>query len=167
MASELIVKKRRPINKKEARSIKEGILSTHNLEMPISAGKFEIGKTDNFDVLISKGNIIALIDNNLVHLTVRGLLMNSVERGWVQVDMGAVPYVCNGANTMSAGINDVSPEVVKGQHVWIREENHHKPLAIGIALMDAKEMLTSEKGKAIKSLHYICLLYTSPSQRDS
>ena len=48
--SELIVKKRRPINKKEARSIKEGILSTHNLEMPISAGKFEIGKTDNFDV---------------------------------------------------------------------------------------------------------------------
>ena len=133
MASELIVKKRRPINKKEARSIKEGILSTHNLEMPISAGKFKIGKTDNFDVLISKGNIIALIDNNLVHLAVRGLLMNSVERGWVQVDMGAVPYVCNGANTMSAGINDVSPEVVKGQHVWIREENHHKPLAIGIA----------------------------------
>ena len=155
VASELIVKKRRPINKKEARSIKEGILSTHNLEMPISAGKFEIGKTDNFDVLISKGNIIALIDNNLVHLAVRGLLINSVERGWVQVDMGAVPYVCNGANTMSAGINDVSPEVVKGQHVWIREENHHKPLAIGVALMDAKEMLMSEKGKAIKSLHYI------------
>ena len=155
MASELIVKKRRPINKKEARSIKEGISSTHNLEMPISAGKFEIGKTDNFDVLISKGNIIALIDNNLVHLAGRGLLMNSVERGWVQVDMGAVPYVCNGANTMSAGINDVSPEVAKGQHVWIREENHHKPLAIGIALMDAEEMLTSEKGKAIKSLHYI------------
>ena len=155
MASELIVKKRRPINKKEARSIKEGILSTHNLELPISAGKFEIGKTDNFDVLISKGNIIALIDNNLVHLAVRGLLINSVERGWVQGDMGAVPYVCNGANTMSAGSNDVSPEVVKGQHVWIREENHHKPLAVGVALMDAKEMLMSEKGKAIKSLHYI------------
>ena len=155
MVSELIVKKRRPINKKEARSIKEGILSTHNIEMPISAGKFEIGKTDNFDVLISKGNIIALIDNNLVHLAVRGLLMNSVERGWVQVDMGAVPYVCNGANTMSAGINDVSSEVVKGQYVWIREENHHKPLAVGIALMGAEEMLISEKGKAIKSLHYI------------
>ena len=81
--------------------------------------------------------------------------MNSVERGWVQVDMGAVPYVCNGANTMSAGINDVSPEVVKGQYVWIREENHHKPLAIGIALMNAEEILASAKGKAIKSLHYI------------
>ena len=155
MASELIVKKRRPINKKEARLIKDGISSTHGIGMPIVAGKFEIGKTDNFDVLISKGNIIALVDGAFVHLSVRGLLSNSVDKGWVQVDMGAVPFVCNGANTMSAGINDVSPEVAKGQYVWIREENHHKPLAIGIALMGAEEMLTSEKGKAIKSLHYI------------
>ena len=95
------------------------------------------------------------MQDDLVHLSIRGLLINPVERGWVQVDMGAVPYVCNGANTMSAGINDVSPEVVKGQYVWIREENHHKPLAVGITLMDAEEMLTSQKGKAIKSLHYI------------
>jgi len=123
--------------------------------MPIKAGKYEIGKIDNFDVLISKGNIIALIKDKLVHLSVRGLLTNSVETGWVQVDMGAVPFVCNGANTMSAGINDVSPEIIKGQYVWIREENHHKPLAIGLALMDAKEMVTSGRGKAIKSLHYI------------
>ena len=155
MASELVVKKRRPINKKEARFIKEGIITTHNLEMSIEAGKFEIGKTANFDVLISKGTIIAIIDDSVVHLTVRGLLTNPVDSGWVQVDMGAVPFVCNGANTMSAGINDVSSDVVKGQYVWIREENHHKPLAVGIALMSAEEMLISEKGKAIKSLHYI------------
>jgi len=155
VAVELVVKKRRPINKKEARFIKEGILVAHNLDMPIKAGKYEVGKIDNFDVLISKGNIIALIKDKLVHLSVRGLLTNSVETGWVQVDMGAVPFVCNGANTMSAGINDVSPEIIKGQYVWIREENHHKPLAIGLALMDAKEMITSGRGKAIKSLHYI------------
>ena len=155
MAVELVVKKRRPINKKEARFIKEGILAAHNLDMPIKAGKYEIGKIDNFDILISKGNIIALIKDTFVHFTVRGLLANSVETGWVQVDMGAVPFVCNGANTMSAGINGVSPEIVKNQYVWIREENHHKPLAIGLSLMDAEEMLKSEKGKAIKSLHYI------------
>ena len=155
MAVELVVKKRRPINKKEARFIKEGILAAHSLDMPIKAGKYEIGKIDNFDVLISKGHIIALIKDEFVHFTVRGLLANSVETGWVQVDMGAVPFVCNGANTMSAGINDVSQEIIKNQYVWIREENHHKPLAIGLSLMDAEEMLKSEKGKAIKSLHYI------------
>ena len=76
MVSDLVVKKRRPINKKEARFIKEGISKTHNLDMPIVAGKYEIGKTDNFDVLISNGNIIALIDDKVVHLAVRGLLSN-------------------------------------------------------------------------------------------
>ena len=155
VAGNLVVKKRRPINKREARSIKEGILQSHKIEMPIAAGKYEIGRTEGFDILISQGNIIAIVVEGLVHLTVRGLLANSVDNGWVQVDMGAVPFVCNGANTMSAGINAVSPEIIKGQHVWIREENHHKPLAIGLALMDANEMLASEKGKAIKSLHYI------------
>ena len=65
------------------------------------------------------------------------------------------PFVCNGANTMSAGINAVSPEIVKGQYVWIREENHQKPLGVGKALLDAKEILSSTKGKAIEALHYI------------
>ena len=64
MAVELVVKKRRPINKKEARFIKEGILAAHNLDMPIKAGKYEIGKIDNFDVLISKGNILHLLKTN-------------------------------------------------------------------------------------------------------
>ena len=59
MATELVVKKRRPINKKEARFIKEGILISHNLDLPIEAGKYEIGKTEDFNILISKGNIIA------------------------------------------------------------------------------------------------------------
>ena len=73
----------------------------------------------------------------------------------VQVDMGAVPYVCNGANVMSAGINDASKEIVKGQYVWIREESHHKPLGVVKALLDRNEMLSLDKGKAIQAFHYI------------
>ena len=69
--------------------------------------------------------------------------------------MGAVPFLCNGANAMSAGINDASPEVVEGQYVWIREENHHKPLAIGKAILSSADMLSSDRGKAVQALHYI------------
>jgi PUA domain protein len=69
--------------------------------------------------------------------------------------MGAIPFICNGANVMAAGINGVSPEISKGQFVWIREENHHKPLGVGRALLDGKEILESKQGKAIKALHYI------------
>ena len=68
MAGNLVVKKRRPINKREARSIKEGILQAHKIEMPIAAGKYEIGRTEGFDVLISKGHIIAIVMEELVHL---------------------------------------------------------------------------------------------------
>ena len=67
VATELVVKKRRPINKKEARFIKEGILNSHNLDMPIEAGKYEIGKTEDFNILISKGNVIALIGDSPAH----------------------------------------------------------------------------------------------------
>ena len=155
MSTPLVVKKRRPINKKEAKVFNLKLSEAHELDFNFTAGKYERGLCEDFQVLIQNGNVIALIVDDIYHLSVRGLLHYNPIKGWVQVDMGAVPYVCNGANTMSAGINDVSPEVVKGQHVWIREENHHKPLAVGVALMDAKEMLMSEKGKAIKSLHYI------------
>ena len=56
---------------------------------------------------------------------------------------------------MSAGINDASKEIVKGQYVWIREESHHKPLGVGKALLDRNEMLSLDKGKAIQAFHYI------------
>ena len=39
--------------------------------------------------------------------------------------------------------------------MWIREENHHKPLGVGRALLDSNVILESKQGKAIKALHYI------------
>ena len=125
------------------------------LSLPISAGNYELATSRNFDVVIQHGHIIALDLNNQIHLSVRGLLSHTPQAGWVQVDMGAIPFVCNGANVMSAGINEASSEVVEGQYVWIREENHHKPLAVGKALLSSDDMLTLDKGKAIQALHYI------------
>ena len=155
VANNLVVKKRRPINKKEAKRIRQGLLNTHNMEFSIKAGEYELAKADDFDVIIQNGHIFALVVDDVTHLSVRGLLSITPQTGWVQVDMGAVPYVCNGANVMSAGINDASSEVVEGQYVWIREESQHKPLAVGKSLLSSQEMLNSDKGKAIKALHYI------------
>ncbi len=155
MPNNLTVKKRRPINKKEAKRIKQGLFDTHNMEFPIKAGEYELAEAGEFDVIIQNGHIHALVVEDVTHLSVRGLLLTTPQSGWVQVDMGAVPYVCNGANVMSAGINDASPEIVEGQYVWIREESQHKPLAVGKSLLSSQEMLNSNKGKAIKALHYI------------
>ena len=155
VSSLLVVKKRHPINKKEAKKLNKDLFKTHGVNFYIEAGKYEKGICSDFEVLIQNGHIIAIIIEGISHLSVRGLLHHELQTGWVQVDMGAIPFVCNGANVMAAGINDVSPEISKGQFVWIREENHHKPLAVGQALLSSKDMLSSEKGKAVKALHYI------------
>ena len=92
-------------------------MDTHGLDLPISAGNYEQAFSENFGVVIQHGHIIALVLDDQIHLSVRGLLSHVPQAGWVQVDMGAVKFVCNGANVMSAGINGVSPEVVEGQYV--------------------------------------------------
>lgn len=155
MVTQLEVKKRRPINKKEAKKFNRLLSDSHNLIFSLTAGKYETAKSSDFEVILENGLIIGLVIDEIAHLSVRGLLSHTPDLGWVQVDMGAIPYVCNGANVMSAGINGVSSEVVKGQYVWIREEKHQKPLGVGKALLDANEMLDSSKGKAVEALHYI------------
>ena len=155
MVTQLEIKKRRPINKKEAKLFNQLLSEAHGFSFTLSAGKYETAISKDFDVIIQQGHIFGLVIDDSAHLSVRGLLSNTPEKGWVQVDMGAVPFVCNGANIMAAGINDVSSEIVKGQYIWIREENHQKPLAVGKALLNADEILHSNQGKAVQALHYI------------
>ena len=155
MVTQLNIKKRRPINKKEAKRFNKLLSETHGLEFSLSAGKYETAISKDFDVIIQQGYIFGLVIGESAHLSVRGLLSTTPKKGWVQVDKGAVPFVCNGANVMAAGINAVSPEIIKGQYIWIREENYQKPLGIGKALLNADEMLASNQGKAVEALHYI------------
>ncbi len=73
---------------------------------------------------------------------------------YVMVDMGAVKFVCKGANVMRPGIKKNS-EFQKDSVVCIIEESHHKFLAVGKTLVSSDEMENMEKGEVIKNLHYI------------
>jgi PUA domain protein len=73
----------------------------------------------------------------------------------VTVDMGAIPYVVNGADVMRPGIVAVTPDVKAGAPVQIVEERHGKPLAIGIALHDGPEIMASTSGKMCKNFHHV------------
>jgi PUA domain protein len=72
----------------------------------------------------------------------------------VMVDMGAVKFMCNGANVMRPGIKSHS-DFDKGQVVCVIEESQHKFLAVGKALVPSSEMETMQKGEVVKNLHYI------------
>ncbi len=73
----------------------------------------------------------------------------------IVVDQGAVPYIVNGASVMIPGIVNIDSQIKKNDYVVIVDEKHQKPLAVGIALMDAEKVLKEKKGKAVKNLHYI------------
>ena len=72
----------------------------------------------------------------------------------VTVDMGAIKFMCKGANVMRPGIKKFT-EFEKDKLVCIVEESQHKFLAIGKSLVASSELENMEKGEVIKNIHYI------------
>jgi len=71
------------------------------------------------------------------------------------VDMGAIPYVCNGADVMAPGIMDIEGGFEKDGLLVIRDVKHRKALGIGAALYSSEDMKGLKKGKAILTLHHV------------
>ena len=73
---------------------------------------------------------------------------------YVIVDMGAIKFVCKGANIMRPGITKFS-DFESGEIVCIVEESQNKFLAVGKAEMSSKELEGIKNGEVIKNMHYI------------
>ena len=73
---------------------------------------------------------------------------------YVKVDMGAIKFVCKGANVMRPGITKFS-DFDNGEIVCVIEESQNKFLAVGKAEMSSKEAEDSSNGEVIKNMHYI------------
>lgn len=93
--------------------------------------------------------------DGFVFPTLKGLLEHPFPQRRVVVDAGAVSFVINGADVMRPGIVSLAEDIVAGRPVHIVEERHMKPLALGIALFDSKEMREKNQGKVIKTFHYV------------
>ena len=115
----------------------------------------ETGKQDSIEfVYIDKKPCFFRKEQHLF-FTVIGLLHFNPSRGFVIVDMGAVKFVTNGADIMAPGIVDADDTIAVDDSVWICDETHKKPLAVGIALKSGIEMVQQEKGKAVKMIHHV------------
>lgn len=72
----------------------------------------------------------------------------------VVVDMGAVPYVVNGADVMGPGVVSADPDIREGDVITVVDERHGKPLAVGVALT-AGSVMRTPKGKVVKNVHHV------------
>jgi len=73
----------------------------------------------------------------------------------IVVDMGAVPYVCNGADVMAPGIRHVDGEFGEGDLVLVVDEKHGKPLALGESLYDSESARKTKQGVVVRTIHFV------------
>jgi len=123
----------------------------------------DLKKTDSVEVIKhSSGFTIYLINgipsyvrknSSLFPVLSNEKLVNLLNR--ITVDMGAIPYICNGAAVMAPGVVNVSGDFDYGALVTIVDENHGKAIAIGKAFLNSKDIRNTEKGKVVNVLHYV------------
>jgi malignant T-cell-amplified sequence len=98
---------------------------------------------DNFAAVLIDESILPFLGNELVELF-----------PYILVDMGAVKYVCNGANIARPGIVKFET-FLKDRIVIVKDKDHQKPLAVGISLYDSENGMALSKGHIINNMHYV------------
>jgi PUA-domain protein len=73
----------------------------------------------------------------------------------VVVDMGAIPYVCKGANVMAPGIRLLDGNFEKGDLVVVVDERHRKAIAVGETLYDSDEARKIKQGIVVRNIHFV------------
>lgn len=140
------------ISKSETASVLKTISEKWNMEFP-KIKNLKVHQISNeAQIIVGNGIKVLKINDEYVPFLSETQLLEKFP--YVMVDMGAVKFMCKGANVMRPGIKKHS-EFQKDDFVCIIEETHHKFLAVGKALVSSQEMESMEKGEVIKNLHYI------------
>ena len=164
--AELVIKKRHAIKKGQLNSLmtrlresigdEADLFTAPMIEIAETAAKFNIYLVDKKPILMEKIADPAKPDEpGWAFPTLRGAVLRPFTSCRIIVDMGAVPYMINGADIMRPGIVDVTPDVKAGMPAVAVDVSHGKPLAVVIPLYDAAGILALEKGKAAKNIHYV------------
>jgi PUA domain protein len=117
-------------------------------------GNVEVIQTESIQLFLINGKpALAQTEENIYPtLTFKEFIDHAPK---VTVDMGAVPYICKGANVMAPGIRQFIGEFQKGDLVLITDEKHGKPIALGETLYDTEQAKTVKQGIIIKNIHYV------------
>lgn len=148
--SSLKLRKRRMMRRKDAKKLMEEAVNFFDGILPKTVEQAELNGTKVY--LIDGVIKLARVDSFLFP-TLKCPSLETLPS--VVVDMGAIPYVCNGADIMAPGIVDVKGNFKKNSLVVIKDMQYSKALALGIVLASSKELRKAVQGKMVKNLHYV------------
>jgi len=116
--------------------------------------ELELVETDFAEIFLVNGKpLLFRIEGKILPTLIFNELFALMSR--VVVDMGAVPYVCNGASVMAPGIVRFEGEFKKGDFVLVVDEKHGKVIALGEAVYDVDAAKKVAKGVVIKNIHFV------------
>jgi PUA-domain protein len=144
-----MLRKRKSLKRKTAKRLVEELSSVFG---EIDAERVESAELEDSIVYLLNDVVEFVRDGDTIYPYLGGSHVNGLPK--VVVDMGAIPYVCNGADVMAPGITEMDPFEV-GDLVVVRDVTHDKALAIGKALKSSSDIEASRKGRVIENLHYV------------
>jgi len=149
--------RRYPLKSKEARAI----LSQASNMLRIDVGNM-FGSQSKIEVFESEWTQIFLVNGRPLLFKNENILLPTLfftevleKLAKIVVDMGAVPYVCKGADIMAPGIVRIDGEFGEGELVVVVDVKHGKPLSLGESLPDSTSARTMKQGVVVKNLHYV------------
>ena len=135
------------ISKSETSKILEQINSQWKIELP-KQKNIKTHEVDEKGVIITGDGITAVkIGDDILPFLDDIPILEKFP--YVTVDMGAIKFVCKGANVMRPGITKFS-DFESGEIVCVIEESQKKFLAVGKAKMSSKELNETSNGEVIK-----------------
>lgn len=134
---------------KDARKLLQNLSSVYG---ELEAKKVEVAEFEEKKIYIFDDVMEFIEDENGLYPYLGGSYLDFLPR--VVVDMGAIRFVCNGADIMAPGIEEVD-EFNAGSIVAVRDVTHGKALAIGKSRKSSTEIISNKKGKVIQNLHYV------------
>ena len=140
------------ISKSETTQLLKIVSEKWKIEIP-KIKNLKVYEIDNETQLIT-GDEIKIVKIKEEYLPFLSEISTLMKFPYVQVDMGAVKFMCKGANLMRPGIKKFS-EFSKNDIVCIVEESQNKFLAVGKSEVDSSDLERMEKGEVLKNLHYI------------
>ncbi len=153
------LRRRTPVRLKQIRDVAEDLGSWIGRDIDLS-GFLEQAHYQGVDLILVGRVPLAMrieVGGRMAwYPTLRGIEVWKVERSWVAVDEGAIPFLRNGADCMGAGIHIADPSLTEGDFVWIRDQDTGRPIATGIAIVEGEEMMSITSGNAISTSLWVC-----------
>ena len=140
------------ISKSETSALLKEVSENWRIEIPRIKNLKVHQISNEAQIITGKGIKILKVDEDYIPFLSETEILEKFPN--VTVDMGAVRFMCKGANLMRPGIKSFT-DFKKEDLVCIVEESQHKFLAIGKAVADSTEVENMEKGEVLKNMHYI------------